>query len=67
LNAWLGGFEPILKRMTSSNFNWFLHAMLFLHTEHVLKKQQEVAERMNEDRNREEEEDGEDEEDEFDG
>ncbi|TFK36079.1 hypothetical protein BDQ12DRAFT_699783 [Crucibulum laeve] len=25
LNAWLGGFESILKRMTPSNFNWFLH------------------------------------------
>ena len=24
LNAWLGGFESILKRMTSKNFNWFL-------------------------------------------
>jgi hypothetical protein len=24
LNAWLGGFESILKRMTPSNFNWFL-------------------------------------------
>ncbi|KAF8226981.1 hypothetical protein L208DRAFT_1162026, partial [Tricholoma matsutake] len=32
LNAWLGGFESILKRMTPSNFNWFLHVMLFLHT-----------------------------------
>ncbi|KAF8999258.1 hypothetical protein BDQ17DRAFT_1391542 [Cyathus striatus] len=25
LNAWLAGFESILKRMTPSNFNWFLH------------------------------------------
>ncbi|KAF8332549.1 hypothetical protein F5887DRAFT_894296, partial [Amanita rubescens] len=25
----LGGYEQILKRMTSSNFNWFLHTMLF--------------------------------------
>ena len=32
LNAWLGGFETILKRMSTSNFNWFLHTMLFLHT-----------------------------------
>ncbi|KIM83350.1 hypothetical protein PILCRDRAFT_37562, partial [Piloderma croceum F 1598] len=24
LNAWLGGFETILKRMTVYNFNWFL-------------------------------------------
>ena len=33
LNAWLGGFEPILKRMLPCNFDWFLHTMLFLHTE----------------------------------
>jgi hypothetical protein len=39
LNAWLGGFESILKRMTSGNFNWFLHTMLFYHTMQVLKKQ----------------------------
>jgi len=25
LNALLGGYEQILKRMISSNFNWFLH------------------------------------------
>ena len=36
LNAWLGGFETILKRMTSKNFNWFLHVMLFYHVKHVL-------------------------------
>jgi hypothetical protein len=24
LNAWLGGFETILKRMTVYNFNWFM-------------------------------------------
>jgi hypothetical protein len=39
LNAWLGGFESILKRMTPGNFNWFLHSLLFLHTQYVLKKQ----------------------------
>jgi len=39
LNAWLGGFETILKRMTVYNFNWFLHAMLFIHTQRVIKKQ----------------------------
>ena len=38
LNAWLGGFESILKRMTSKNFNWFMHAMLFYHVKHVLAK-----------------------------
>jgi hypothetical protein len=39
LNAWLGGFESILKRMTPGNFNWFLHTMLFYHTQYVIKKQ----------------------------
>ena len=38
LNAWLGGFESILKRMTSKNFNWFLHVMLFYHVQHILEK-----------------------------
>ena len=41
LNAWLGGFESILKRMTPGNFDWFLHTMLFYHTQHVLEKQKE--------------------------
>jgi hypothetical protein len=27
--------------MTSGKFNWFLHTMLFLQTQHVLKKQKE--------------------------
>jgi hypothetical protein len=40
LNAWLGGFEIILKRMTSGNFNWFLHTLLFYHTKHVIERQQ---------------------------
>jgi hypothetical protein len=38
LNAWLGDFETILKRMTSKNFNWFMHVMLFYHVKHVLAK-----------------------------
>jgi predicted GNAT superfamily acetyltransferase len=38
LNAWLGGFETILKRMSAGNFNWFLHTMLFIHTERVMEK-----------------------------
>jgi hypothetical protein len=41
LNAWLGGFETILKRMTPGNFDWFLHTMLFYHTMQVLRKQRE--------------------------
>ena len=43
LNAWLGGFESILKRMTVGNFNWFLHAMLFYHTIVVLERQTRKA------------------------
>lgn len=57
MNAWLGGFEAILKRMTIGNFDWFLHSMLFYHTRNVLERQQRRAE------NNEDEEDEEDEED----
>ena len=39
LNAWLGGFASILKRMTPGNFDWFLHTMLFYYTRHVLERQ----------------------------
>lgn len=39
LNAWLGGYELILKRMTVGNFNWFLHTMLFCHSTFVLQRQ----------------------------
>ena len=39
LNAWLGGFESIMKRMTGENFDWFIHVMLFYHTQRVLKRQ----------------------------
>ena len=39
LNGWLGGFESILKRMTQTNFNWFLHVMLFYYTQQVLARQ----------------------------
>jgi hypothetical protein len=39
LNAWLGGFETILKRMSPGNFDWFLYTVLFYHTRHVLEKQ----------------------------
>ncbi len=41
LNGWLGGFESILKRMTQTNFNWFLHVMLFYYTQRVIKRQQD--------------------------
>ena len=35
----LGGYESILKHMTPGNFPGFLHAMLYYHTKHVLRKQ----------------------------
>jgi len=40
LNAWLGGYQSILKCMTLDNFNWFLHAILYYHTKYMLRKQQ---------------------------
>jgi hypothetical protein len=39
LNSWLGGFESILKRMKTGNFDWFLHIMLFYHTQNTIQKQ----------------------------
>ena len=43
LNAWLGGFESILKRMTPPNFNWFTHVMLFYHSQSVIRQQVDKA------------------------
>jgi len=42
LNGWLGGFESILKRMTQTNFKWFLHVMLFYYTQQVIAKQANI-------------------------
>jgi len=39
----LGGYESILKKMTAGNFNWFIHSMLFYHTQHVIAKQKQKA------------------------
>jgi hypothetical protein len=39
LNAWLGGYESLLRRMTVDNFNWFLHTMFIYHTQTILDKQ----------------------------
>lgn len=50
LNAWLAGFQSILKRMTPGNFNWFLHAMLFYHTMYVIRKQNIKKERKQQNR-----------------
>jgi hypothetical protein len=29
--------------MTPNNFNWFLHSLLFIHTQRVIKAQQDKA------------------------
>jgi hypothetical protein len=55
LNAWIGGFESILSKITGGNFNWFLHTMLFMHTLFVIQKQKE-KERKNADEEEGEEE-----------
>ena len=55
LNAWVGGFQPVLNQMTVDNFNWFLHYLLFLHTQRVIRKQKEKA-RTGEEVNEEDEE-----------
>jgi hypothetical protein len=58
LNAWLGGFQNILNKMTASNFNWFLHAMLFIHTERVIIKQKQRSDDGEDDEDEDEDEDG---------
>jgi hypothetical protein len=45
LNAWIGGFQSVLNKMKPSNFDWCMHALLFLHTERVVKAQQEKQQR----------------------
>ena len=62
LNAWLGGFEPILKKMKPGNFDWFIHVMLFFHTQTVHNKQAKKSQKLqeNDDEESGEEEQGED-------
>ncbi|KAF8982442.1 hypothetical protein BDQ17DRAFT_1394061 [Cyathus striatus] len=36
LNAWLGGFQGILNRMSVDNFNWTTHALLYIHTQRYM-------------------------------
>jgi hypothetical protein len=38
--------------MTPGNFNWFLHAMLFYHTKHVLKRAEQKKQRKEKGKNR---------------
>ena len=74
LNAWLAGFESILKRMVPGNFDWFLHVMLYYHTRFFIKRKEKQTkaaankqeqEEQEEEEEEEEEEDKEDEEDEY--
>jgi hypothetical protein len=58
LNAWLGGFQSVLNKMTPGNFNWFLHSLLFLHTERVIMAQKEKISKEQGDEEEEEEEVG---------
>ncbi|KAF8218400.1 hypothetical protein L208DRAFT_1351871, partial [Tricholoma matsutake] len=39
LNAWMGGYESMLKKMTPGNFNWFLHSMLYMSLLNKRKRQ----------------------------
>jgi hypothetical protein len=32
-------FETILKKIFGGNFDWFLHTVIFYHTQQVIKKQ----------------------------
>jgi hypothetical protein len=33
----------MLRKMTQGNFDWFLHAMLFYHTQKVIERQQRFS------------------------
>ena len=45
--------------MTTSNFNWFLHVMLFYHTRHVIE-QQNIKKTIEEDKDEEDTDDPDD-------
>jgi hypothetical protein len=47
-----------LNRMTPNNFNWLLHSLLFLHTQRVIKAQQDKA-KKSEDEDEDDEDDDE--------
>ena len=52
--------------MTPSNFNWFLHTMLFYHTRYLLEKQKQKFNKTdNENRDEDENEDEDEDEDEI--
>jgi hypothetical protein len=39
LNSWIGRFQSILNQMIPNNFEWYLHALLFIHTQRAIKRQ----------------------------
>ena len=47
--------------MTAANFNWFLHVMLFFHTQQVINKQSKPKQQEQEEQEEEEEEEEEEE------
>ena len=57
LNAWIGGFQSILNQMTPNNFKWYLHVLLFIHTQRVIKRQMAKVEDEEEDEGEDEDED----------
>ena len=57
LNSWIGGFQSILNRMTPNNFKWYLHVLLFIHTQRVIKRQMAKVEDEEEDEGEDEDED----------
>jgi hypothetical protein len=44
--------------MTASNFNWFLHTLLFYHTQHVIQRQENRGRHEDEDEDEDEDENG---------
>ncbi|KAF9495335.1 hypothetical protein BDN71DRAFT_1558791 [Pleurotus eryngii] len=58
LNAWLGGFQTVLNQMTVSNFDFTMHVLLFLHTQHVIARQQGRQEEAGDESEDEEDENG---------
>ncbi|KDQ25433.1 hypothetical protein PLEOSDRAFT_1084987 [Pleurotus ostreatus PC15] len=58
LNAWLGGFQTVLNRMTVSNFDFTMHVLLFLHTQRVIARQQGREEEAGDESEDEEDENG---------
>ena len=50
----------VLDRMTGENFDWFLHTMLFLHSQRVIRKQEEAIKKKAQKETEEEDSDSDD-------